>query len=401
MTTKNSFMLLTILVSGLIAPPAFADDVIKLAASAPMTGAAASWGVGCDWVGQKAVKEINDHGGVKAGGKTYHFEFTTYDNGYTAAGGAKSGQAMLNRDNIRFIAQSIGTAPVKALQSLSERTGAVLLTTAWGKSIKGPSFPLTFTNSNTPYEIFGPLFGLIKERHPNAKTVALLNPNDATGQEAEVEAQAQWKRLGFTVVASAFYERGTTEFQPVATKLAQTGADIVDLGGSAPADAGSVLKELSVQGWNGVKVYSAGTGSDSLVKVGGKTVEGTYMGQAANFSGPTATKLQSSLDAEARKALNEPLNILQMGCWDGTMAIKAGIEKANSVDARSVAKTLPEATVETSYGPITYGGKATYGSPQQLLLPVIVTQIQNGDTVEIKRLISSELPEALRSQYER
>jgi branched-chain amino acid transport system substrate-binding protein len=124
------------------------------------------------------------------------------------------------------------------------------------------------------------------------------------------------------------------------------------------------------------------------------------MGQAANFSSPAATPLQSKLDAEARTALNEPLNILQMGCWDGIMVIKAGIERANSVDPKLVAKALPEAVVETSYGPITYGGSATYGSPQQLLLPVIVTQIKNGDTVEIKRVISNELPENLRKQYQ-
>jgi branched-chain amino acid transport system substrate-binding protein len=379
---------------------ASADETLKLAVSVPTTGAAASWGIGCDWVGQKAAKEINEHGGIKAGGQTYKLEFTAYDNGYTAAGGAKSGQAMLNRDNVRFISQSLGTAPVRALQSLSEKTGAVLLTTAWGKSIKGPKFPLTFTNSNTAYEIFGPLFALIKERYPDAKTVALLNPNDATGQEAEAEAQIQWKKLGLNVISSSFYERGTTEFQPIATKLAQAHADIVDFGGSAPTDTGSVLKELAVQEWQGIKVYSAGTGSDSLVKVGGKAVEDTYMGQAANFSGPNATPLQSKLDTEARTALNEPLNILQMGCWDGVMVIKAGIERANSIDPRLVAKALPEAVVETSYGPITYGGAATYGSPQQLLLPVIVTQIKNGDTVEIKRVISSELPENLRKKYE-
>ena len=138
-----------------------------------------------------------------------------------------------------------------------------------------------------------------------------------------------------------YFERCLAFFFP------QAHADIVDFGGSAPTDAGSVLKELAVQEWQGVKVYSAGTGSDSLVKVGGKAVEDTYMGQAANFSGPTATPLQSKLDAEARAALNEPLNILQMGCWDGVMVIKAGIERANSIDPKLVAKALPEAPALT------------------------------------------------------
>jgi branched-chain amino acid transport system substrate-binding protein len=372
------------------AMPALADDVLKLGVSAPMSGAAANWGIGCDWVGQRAVKHINDSGGIRAGGRTYKVQLTTYDNLYTAAGGAQSAQAMINRDGVRYIVQSIGTAPVQATQSLSERSGVILLTTAWGKTIKGPKFPLTFTNSNTPYEIFGPLFKVVKEQHPNIKTVALLNPNDSTGQQAEAQSKQEWAKLGVNVVSSSFYERGTTEFQSIATKLATAKADAVDLGGSAPGDAGSVLKELAVQGWAGVKLYPAGTGSDTLVKVGGKSAEGVYMGQGADFSGPTATKRQHDLDTQAKQALREPLNILQMGVWDGVMAIKAGIEKADSIDPKVVAKALSSTTPDTSYGPVGYGGLATYGSPQQLLVPVIITRIENGSTVEVRRVKSPD-----------
>jgi branched-chain amino acid transport system substrate-binding protein len=371
------------------------DDVIKLGISAPMSGAAASWGIGADWVGQQAVKEINEHGGITAAGKTYKLQLTSYENGYNSADGGKAAQAMLNRDHVRFIIQGIGTAPMKSLQSLSERQGALLMQIAWGKSVKGPQAPLTFTNSNTPFELFGPLFDLVKRAHPEAKTVALLNPNDATGQEVEEEAVKQYKARGFTILASTWYERGTTEFQPIATKLAQSHADIMDLSGAPPADSGTVYKELAVQGWKGIKVQSSGTGADAMVKVGGAAVEDTYMGNAADFGGPTATPIQQRLNAGALKALNEPVNILHMGAWDATMAIKAGIEKANSIDPKVVARTLPTIIFESSYGPTAFGGKDTYGSPQQMLVPIIVTQIKNGQTVEIERIIPDELKQRL------
>jgi branched-chain amino acid transport system substrate-binding protein len=371
------------------------DDLIRFGITAPMSGAAASWGIGADWVGQQAVKWINDHGGIKAAGKTYKVTLTTYENGYNSADGGKAAQAMLNRDHVRFIIQGIGTAPVKALQSLSERVGALLMQDAWGKSVKGPQSPLTFTCANTPFELFGPLFDLVKQQHPDAKTVALLNPNDATGQEVEVEAVKQYKARGYTIVLSAWYERGTTEFQPIVTKLAQSRADIMDLSGAPPADAGSVYKELAVQGWKGIKVVSSGTGSDALVKVGGPAVEDVYMGNAADFGGPTATPLQRQLNADGLKALGEPVNILHMAAWDSAMAIKAGIEKADSIDPRAVAKVFPELIFESSYGPAAFGGEATYGNPQQMLVPIIVTQIKNGQTVEIQRIIPAELKQRL------
>lgn len=376
-------------------PAARADEVLKVAVFAPMSGAAAGWGLGAKWVGEQAAKEINDHGGIKAGGKVYKVESIAYENGYNSAEGAKAAQAILNRDGIRFIIQGIGTAPVKALQSLSERQGALLMQIAWGKSVKGPQAPLTFTTSNTPFELFGPLFDLVKKQHPEAKTVALLNPNDATGQEVEEEAEKQYKARGYKIVAVDWYERGTTEFQPIATKLAQTHADIMDLSGAPPGDSGMVYKELAVQGWKGVKMQAAGTGADAMVKVGGKAVEDVYMGNAADFGGPAATPVQRKLNEGALKALNEPLNILSLGSWDGMMAVKAGIEKADSIDPKKVAKVLPEIIFESSYGPTAFGGKETYGSPQQMLVPIIVTQIKNGETVEIARIIPAELEQRL------
>jgi branched-chain amino acid transport system substrate-binding protein len=368
-----------------------AADVLKVGVFVPLSGAAASWGLGAKWVGEQAAAEINAKGGIKAGGKIYTVESIAYENGYNSAEGGKAAQAMLNRDGVRFIIQGIGTAPVKALQSLSERSGALLMQIAWGKSVKGPQAPLTFTNSNTPFELFGPLFDLIKRKHPEAKTVALLNPNDATGQEVEEEAAKQYKARGFNILASTWYERGTTEFQPIATKLAQTKADIMDLSGAPPADSGTVYRELAVQGWKGIKVQSSGTGADAMVKVGGAAVEDVYMGNAADFGGPTATAIQRKLNEGALKALNEPLNILQLGAWDGLMAVKAGIEAAGAADPKKVAKVLPEIIFESSYGPTAFGGKETYGSPQQMLVPIIVTQIQKGQTVEIERIMPEEL----------
>ena len=372
-----------------------ADNILKVGVFAPLSGAAASWGLGAKWVGEQAAAEINGKGGVKAGGKTYQIEVIAYENGYNSAEGGKAAQAMLNRDGVRFIIQGIGTAPVKALQSLSERTGALLMQIAWGKSVKGPQAPLTFTNSNTPFELFGPLFDLVKRRHPDAKTVALLNPNDATGQEVEEEAVKQYKARGYTIAASTWYERGTTEFQPIATKLAQTKADIMDLSGAPPADSGTVYRELAVQGWKGIKVQSSGTGADAMVKVGGVAVEDVYMGNAADFGGLTATPIQRKLNEGAIQILHEPVNILHMGAWDGLMAIKAGMEATDSIDPKKIAKALPTLIFESSYGPTAFGGKETYGSPQQMLVPIIVTQIKDAKTVEIERIMPEELKQRL------
>ena len=396
MKVNKSLLLLGTLVVGLVnVAGASAQETIKLGLSVPLSGAGANWGKGSEWLCNEATKEIKAAGGAKVGGKTYNFECIAYDNKYNAAEGTKVAQTLLKRDNVKFISGSLGTAPVRALQSLSEREGVLLFTTAWGASLKGPNFPLTFTQMNTPYEILYPLIQYVKKANPDVKTVALLNPNDATGQETEKIARKAWEEVGVKVVASDWYERGTTEFQPIATKLAGIKADVVDLAASPPADAGTVFKELKALGWKGVQVIEVGTGAEGLIATGGDAVDKTYMGAAITFDGPNATARQRELNEGMLKATGESMNAIQVGFYDAVIAIKTAMEKAQSVDPAVVAKTLPEIKFNSVYGPAAFGGKQTYGTPQQILVPVIVTQMDGKKLVEVQRIEPAELKQRL------
>lgn len=366
-----------------------------LGISAPMSGAAATWGLGQEWTAKQAAKEINDAGGVRVGGKTYTFEIRAYDNKYNAAEGTKVAQTLVNRDKSRYIVGSIGTAPILALQSLTERKKVILFTSAWGKSAKGPTKPYTLTQSNTPYEILPSLYSYVKAHHAGIKTVAMLNPNDATGKETEPLSKKYWEKMGVKVVSVNWYERGTTQFQPIAQKLASVKPDVVDLGVTPPADAGVVLRELAVLGWKGVKVLPVGTGAKQLVEIGGKAANDVYMGFAADFGGSHATEKQRELNKGMEKALGEPMNPLQVAAYDSVYALKAGMEAAHSLDTSAIIKVLPTIVFETSYGKTAFGGKQTYGSPQQMLLPVIITQVQDGKLAEVERIVPEELKQRL------
>ncbi len=361
-----------------------------------MSGAAAAWGLGFEYAAKQAVEKVNSEGGIKAGGKTYMLELHAYDNKYNAAEGAKTAQTMLNRENIKFIVGSIGTAPVRATQALSERQGVLLFNTGWGKSIKGPDYPLTFTQMNTPFEILGPFFGYIKGQHPDLKTVAMITPNDATGQEVEPVAIETWNSLDVEVVSTDRYERGTTEFQSIATKIANSNPDAVDFGASPPADVGSIMKALDVLGWDGIKVVAPGTSAGTLSQMAGQAAEGTYLGASADFQGDSASEAQRTLNEGAVKEVGESLNAITISSYDAVMALKKAIETADSIDPKKVAETLPTIIFESSYGPAAFGGKDVYGSPQQILIPVMITQVKDGKAVEVGRVAPEELKERLK-----
>lgn len=372
---------------GLMGSVASAQETIKLGLSVPLSGGGAVWGLGSVFMCERATKEVNEAGGVTVDGTTYNFECLAYDNKYNAADGTKVAQTLLNRDGVKFIGGSLGTAPVQAMQSLTERQGVLLFTTAWGYTVKGPKFPLTFTQMNTPFEILPNLIPFIHGEHPEAKTLAMLNPNDASGQDTEAVANQVWQDTGIEILSSDFYERGTTEFQPIAARLAALDPDIIDLGGSPPADAGAVFRELAALGWDGVKVVEVGTGADGIKATGGDAVEGVYMGAAVSFVGDEISDHQNEVNEEARAEIGESLNAIHIGFYDSVYALKAAMEAADSVDPKEVAAAMPGVTFRSFYGSdVGFYGQETYGSVQQMRLPVIITQIQDGELVERGRV---------------
>ncbi|WP_208758252.1 ABC transporter substrate-binding protein [Rhizobium glycinendophyticum] len=373
--------------AGLIAGAAQAEEVIKLGLSVPLSGAAAVWGKGAEFLCNTAAREIREGGGVSVGGEIYNFECLSYDNKYNAAEGTKVAQALLNREGVKFIGGSVGTAPVQALQALAERQDALVFTVAWGASIKGVDHPMTFTQMNTPGEILPLLIAYIAKQYPEAKSVAMLNPNDATGKETEALAGDVWGRNGVEIAASDFYERGTTEFQPIAARLESLKPAIIDLGATPPADAGAIFKELDVLGWKGVKVVEVGTGADGLKATGGDAAEGVYMGAGVTFDGDNATDHQKAVNEQAKAQLGESLNAVQIGFYDSVYALKAAMEKADSVDPKTVADVLPQVSFKSFYGEeVGFYGKELYGRNQQMRLPIIVTKVIGGKLVEVARL---------------
>jgi branched-chain amino acid transport system substrate-binding protein len=383
----GSSRLKTLLVAGLLAAAAHgaaarADEIIKLGMSFPLSGANATWGRGSVAMCNQAAKEIKESGGVKVKGKVYNFECVAYDNKYDAAEATKVTQTLLNRDGVKYIV-AMGTAPVAAAQSLTERNGALLMMQAWGKSTKGPKFPLSFNIVPTPFEIVPGLVKYITKANPNAKTIVFLNPNDATGKETAAIAQKLWEAAGVKTLTSDFFERGTTEFQPIAARLASFHPDIVDLGTVAQGEAGIIFKELQSLGWKGVQILDNGSGVQAITGTGGDAANGTYMGGALVWDGPSIDAHQRAVGEAILKEFGEYPAITMIGAYDPVYAIKAGMEKAQSIDPKAVAAVLPGTKFKSFYGTtVTFGGKATYGADQQPNFPVFVSQIVDGKLVE-------------------
>jgi branched-chain amino acid transport system substrate-binding protein len=359
-----------------------AQETLKFGASVPLSGSGAAWGKANELLCKEAAREIKESGGIKVKGKSYNVECIAYDNKYTASEGTKVAQTLLNKDGVRYMC-STGSAPTLAAQSLTERQGVLLFSQNWTKTGKGPDFPLTFSEVVTPFEVGPAIIEYIGKVHPGAKSVAMLNVNDASGHEAESVLRPMWEKAGFKVLTSDFYERGTTEFQPIALRLAALKADIVELASPPPADVGQIFKELANLDFKGVKVATSGTAAESIVGTGGAAAEGVLMGAAISIDSPDATERMRRLNALAKPVTGESIGIASMNCYDAVNIFRAGAEKAQSLEPKEIAAAIPTTTFQSFYGDgIGFGGKAIYGSNMQPKYPVFITEIVNGKLVE-------------------
>jgi branched-chain amino acid transport system substrate-binding protein len=367
---------------GLLTSGAHADEIIKYGFSSTLTGPGAPFGKGQEWLCNHAAQEIKDSGGIKVQGKTYNIQCIAYDNKYNAAEATKVAQTLLNLDGVKVVFAA-GTAPVLATQSLTERQGVLLFSVAVGQGAQGPQFPLTFNTVQTAYQITPSIISYVKKTYPNAHTITMVDISDATGKQFDAAARKMWEDAGYAILTQDYYERGTTEFQPIAARLVSFNADIIDMPSVPPSEAGRIIKEIDTLGFKGIKIFDTGGSADQVMATGGASAEGTIMGNAVPWDGPSISAYDRKINDDAKAAVGISLGIPQICGYDPLFALKAAMEKAQSTDPKEIAKAMPTVQFRTLMGGMAhFGGKEIYGANSQEMTPIYITQIEGGKLVE-------------------
>ena len=98
--------------------------------------------------------------------------------------------------------------------------------------------------------------------------MGLIAPNDQGGTDiVSVDADV-YKELGIKP-SSEYYQRGTTDFAPIVTRLLASHPDAVDTASSPPGDAGVIVKQLRLAGFKGRVGRNGGPGTEEILRVCG------------------------------------------------------------------------------------------------------------------------------------
>jgi branched-chain amino acid transport system substrate-binding protein len=356
---------------------------LKIGSMGPMSGGAAQWGLAMNSAAELAAAEVNQNGGVKVGGKLCKVLVVPYDSKYTADGAAAGSNALAAQD-IHLIIGPVGSPEATGIKPVAARNEQVAWNAAYAKNALEPKFPLMFHVSPGPGAWADAVIKRAMKEFP-MKSVTLIAPNDQGGTDiASVDADAY--RANGVTATEEYYQRGTTNFAPIVTRVLAAKPDVVDTASSPPGDAGVIVKQLRLAGFTGAIGRLGGPGTDEILRVSGglDVLKNFYWFESV----PTADPKVQAIDAEYRKLLGkDPIGGTSM--WAdlpaARMTLKA-VSIAGTDDAKKVAAVLRTMPVDDpNVGKGYWGGKKQFGIAQELQFPFGIGIIKDGKNLGVER----------------
>lgn len=375
-----------------------AAETLMLGGDAPLSGPAASWGIGQQRGVQMAIDEVNARGGLDIKGKRYQVALTAYDNKAYPNEAASIANKLVFSDNVKYIMVAAVGATGRAIQTVTAPNDVFFAFSCWGKDLLGPQVPLNFRFGHSPYEVSDAYLAGIRAAHPNVKTIATLSPNDTSGWDGAKGDIRAAKKLGIQVVAEEYYEREQQDFRATLTRILARKPDLIDLATSPMSTGGVILKQLYELGYRGPKAWSACSMASEAVKVSGKeAAEGLYLAVNWNYTSPKYTlKPLHDVVAAYKAKHGEDWDYFGIAAYVGAKIVFANMEKIGSVDPKLVAEALVKnQPYDTVFGPLIFGNAEVYGLPRNMIHPLVLSRIHEGKVENVTYGLHPDLQKAV------
>jgi len=326
-----------------IAPPATAQDPIKIGASMSVTGSYAKPGTYQKEGYDVCIDELNAKGGL-LGRKV---ELVIYDDQSMPATAVKLYEKLITEDKVDAVMGPYSSAVSEAVANVTEKYKKVMVaplaaTTSIFK--KGRKYIFMVI---TPAENY--LDGLIDMAAKRGlKTVAIINEDTLFPKASATGTAEAAKKRGMQVVLQEAYPKGNTDFSALLVKIKAANPDVI-AAGTYFDDAVAItrqMKELNVN----PKMFGLTVGGDlpefyDLLKQNAEYVYGsTQWDESLPYPGQ-----KEFLAAYKKKFKHEPSYHAAAG-YAGCLIYAEAVKKAGTLDADKVREQLLKLETRTAFG---------------------------------------------------
>jgi branched-chain amino acid transport system substrate-binding protein len=362
--------------------PAAAQETLKIGALVTLSGAGAAWGQGMLEATKLAAEDANKAGGLEVGGQRYKVEVIPYDDGYQANQAVTAANRLVFEDKVKYIIGTVGSAPILAIQPITEKAGVITLTLGFTAKALSPDKPFTFRPNLTTGEVSQAQINWVVQKN-GVKTVGALFPNDETGQQIAKDVAAAYEKAGARM-STEFFERDRVDFVPILTKLVAANVNAIELDGNSPTTAGQIVQQARDIGFDGIIIRTGGPATAEIVNVAGKeAAEGLLVHAGLDMSLP-AVKAYAD---RYRKTFNRTMNGFSPFFYDGVGMLFQAMKTAGTVEDTTKVKAALEAiqSYKGVVGELKWTGKETYGIDHQVAAPFYVARVKNGEETIVAR----------------
>ena len=359
-------------------------DTITLGSAISFTGKYSTNGIHAKNGYDLAVKQINDMGGVKVGGKSYKLAVQYYDDESTPARTAQLLERLIKQDEIKFVLGPYSSATTKAAAPVIEKYKIPMVEAEGAsRSLFTKGYRYLFAVLSTSEQYLASSIALAAEiAEKNGKNasdvrVALVFENDPFSLDVRAGVLDDMKKFGMKAVIDDKMPRDLSDISATLTKVKALKPDLLVVSGHSKgaATAGRQIAEMKI---DTPMIAMTHCESSKLVTKYGAAVDDflcpTQWAETLSYSGKyfgSAADYDKLFKASFEGYKNVPYQAAQASA--AVLVWKEAFEAANTFDTEKVRDALSATDMKTFYGGIKFSDKGN-----NIAKPMVLRQIQKG-----------------------
>ncbi|CAM5706894.1 Leu/Ile/Val-binding protein [Streptomyces alboniger] len=331
--------------------PAARDDIIRIGAWYPLTGAVASFGIPERAGADAYFKSVNARGGING----RKIDWVVKDNAFDPQQTVQIARRLVDQDGVVAIVATNGTAQSQAtFPFVLEQSKVPVLNTLGGDATWYQPAREGLFGMQTLYEDQASALGQWAARDGAKKVLVVHSDPAAFVNVAKEIGPAAHKTNPSVRVKSLSVKFQTTDYSPVISKVKREKPDAVVVI-LAAAEAASYVKEAKLQGLSTPVYGYAPVAAQSTLTLAGKAAEGVKAVQLVKSPNddddPAIKEFRSAM---AKYERGQPADFITLWGW---AAAKAFVEIAKTIDGPITPQALTAAyekarAVDTGVAPV-------------------------------------------------
>ncbi|HET7848617.1 MAG TPA: amino acid ABC transporter substrate-binding protein [Pseudolabrys sp.] len=357
---------------------------IQLGAALSATGIYAANGNNTKNGYEFAIKKINDAGGVKIGGKCYHFAIKYYDDESTPARAAQLVERLIDQDKIKYVLGPYGSPLTKAILPVIEKYKTPLVQgEAASRSLFTQGYKYQFGIVATSEKYLTPVVDMAAHlakkagKDPSTVKIAMIYQDDAFSLDVRQGVVDEMKKYKMTAAIDDRMPKDLNDITSFLTKVKALKPDVLIVSGheKGAVTAARQMSQLEIQvPLVGITHCESGKVTQDFPKASAGFVCPTQWDETMKASDPmfgTAANYNKEIKAAYPQYKVVPYQTAQASA--AVYVWKDAFARANSLDKEKLRTALQKTDLETFYGHIKFAPDGSDPGKE-----IILRQIQNG-----------------------